>query len=164
MRNGRIADGRCLDELLSSSWLYRSVVFSAVNVASWHVARYNVCFVRAADRRQLFRCCDRRVRCCSSCSAACTRANTPCRSIQYAACRTHHPTCRADDRPRYNNTAATPAALMLLDDRWQTFHLSFSCAWEHPHRVLDSRVCRLRSPSRRTRTRGHIIPSQDCPI
>ena len=38
--------------------------------------------------------------------------------------------CRADDRPRYNNTAATPAALMLLDDRWQTFHLSFSCAWE----------------------------------
>ena len=71
---------------------------------------------------------------------------------------------RADDRPRYNNTAATPAALMLLDDRWQTFHFSFSCAWEHPQRVLDSRVCRFRPPSRRTRTRGRAVPSQDCPI
>jgi hypothetical protein len=59
-----------------------SVVFSSVNVSSWHVARYNVCFVCAADRRQLFHCCDRHLRC--SCSAACTRTNTPY-SMQHAA-------------------------------------------------------------------------------
>jgi hypothetical protein len=31
----------------------RQVVFSALNVASWHVARYDFCAVRAADCRQL---------------------------------------------------------------------------------------------------------------
>ena len=50
---------------------------------------------------------------------------TTCRSMLHASSNLVHtdvrPRCRADDRPRYNNTAATPAAL--------------------PQRVLDSRVC-----------------------
>ena len=40
----RTADGRCLDELLSSSWLYR--VSGVVNVLSWHATMFVSCTQR----------------------------------------------------------------------------------------------------------------------
>ena len=88
-----------------------------MNVASWHVARYNVCAVRAADRRQLLLVVI--VACVAPAQRPAhgrirhARAYMPQHAarILYRAAHRRTPPCRADDRPRYSNTAASPAAL-----------------------------------------------------